>query len=932
MNESEDSSILADIQALDKALVLDIKAESQQEQDDCDNQSSFSADASPAAVDDEDNYLDANRDIDADQDSLDAYEINRRLIVGLTIAKEKLTALLQECDHKIKKLDVKIKVHTNGSSSRRCPISSIGIPYFKDKNNFSAPKNYDTKLKESRGELFLLSLKSPGRWSEKDRDTLLRAVHNQAIESVLLTNCNIDDDEEGNEELSERSRKPDKRKRNGQEMRTKFVLPKSLNELVGALGEKEFDWCKISVTDFDSKHSPEECRAMWNVYLHPQIRKSNWTGVEDKRLLRYAKQHRFQDWDTIAVRLQTNRSAYQCFIRYNTIKSVPSAGRTWSKAEDKHLVKVVNTLKIGDYIPWSQIASYLCHRTKQQIYTRWTYRKAPHLRKGRFTQAETETLLKAMNTYGRDFSKISNAIMPSRTPVQLSEHYYTLKKNQNGANVWTIDDDMKLIQLHKKYGNDWSRIQNTHFVHKTRTQVRHRFNALVRYIKKGISIECIPRQYPSSYNIKKNTPINNKLLLKYHDKNTLTLEKIPATITTTDIQLKLYETLSFPPSTKTTNSQDELYNLGQLACETKKLYNVLKLLDLNLDIPYNFLKYIHVSRKDKQLLISLKEYINERTNRIQNGEIVENLKLRMFGKSQSVGENSRFIPPVPFCGHTRKRKANNKMQQCIDCVINLNQNFIIDALTEFPKTPAIEPFISIEEKDQFDKFSQLLTNNCYDYEREIINLDELEYSSFFNKRDIKYCTQIEQSSNLQKATEHVKEDNRKMCTSNNGILPNRATLLGFKNLLLWKLLYEYQIKSGESSSFMEDSQKSEETVIIDSEESNEYKRAYKLLRTRLYQLFKFPIGLSNTMLEMCDPDTTVLETVDKTAKQTTKEVSRKRKYEDVNPVFLAESNKEAKVNILADSNCQQNTNTKTIDLPMVRSSKRISKKYKIIAK
>jgi len=877
MNEYDDSDVIEDIQALEEALVFDVKKQPVQ-QCDYNNRPSSSDCISSTETNNLNDYLNINRDIDIDQESLNAYDINTRLIAGLTIAKNKLSIILQECEQKIKQLDERIQESEDVSSLHKCPFNIIGMPYFKDKSNFFPPKNDDTKLKEARGELLLLSLKKPNRWSEKDRNILLRSIHNQAIESVLSTNFNNKIDDEDST----------KRKQNDINKKPKFVLPRSFNELVGSLGQREFDWYKISVTDFDNKHSPEECRAMWNVYLHPQIRKSEWTSIEDKKLLRYAKQYRFQDWDAITLKLRTNRSAYQCFIRYNTIKKVPATGRAWSKAEDEHLVTIVNSLKIGNYIPWSEIANYLWYRTKQQIYTRWMYRTAPHLKKGRFNSAETETLLKAIKKYGKNFTKISNTVMPNRTSVQLNEHYCMLMRNQNGENIWTINDDMTLIHLHKRYNNNWSKIAK-YFGNKTRTQVRQRFNSLVKYTEKGISIECIPRQQSTSYK-----DINNKLL-EYRDKNISTLEEIP-TIETTDIQLKLYETFYFPLSTKSNNSQYEFYDLGQLSCETKKLYNMLNLLNVNLDVPYNFLNYIHVDRREKQLLISLKKYIER--NKIQNDEIIENLRLRMFNSNQKVSENSHFIPPIPFCGHTRKRKAENKTPQSIDCIIDINQKFLFDIPTKFFENPDIELFISIEERNKFDKFSQALTNS-YDhsnYERQNINLHKLQNNSFFSKKDREYHIRME-SNNLRETIEHLDKDNKKIL--DNVILPNRATLLGLKNLFLWKLLYEYQIKSDESLSSIKKSDQ-----ITRSKQNNECRKAYKLLRTRLYQLFKFPISLSNTTLEICGPDTIFLS-------EEIGQISEKRKKNN-NPI---QQNKKA--NILVDSNFQENTSIKTVDLPII---------------
>jgi len=628
MSESDDSDILADIQALDEALALNTNKNSRRYVSSSQRSDNllYIEERISEDKDDYSDYLYANRHID---ESLNAYEINTRLITGLMIAKKKLTVLLEECEQKIKLLDEKMKSREESSLSCKLAVGSAGIPYFKDKHFFSAPKNYDTKLKEARGELCLLSLKKPSRWTRKDREILLNAIKYQAFESVL--------DGEINKEI-------DKSASDHQTKKIK-LLPRNDNEMVGALGEREFDWYKISVMDFDNRHSPVECRAMWNIYLHPDFRKSEWTNAEDKKLLKYAKEYKYQDWDAITQKLGTNRSGYQCFIRYNTIKKIPLAGRVWTRQEDKHLMKVMNAVKIGDYIPWSEVANHLRHRTKQQIYVRWNYRKNPHLRKGRFTYMETTTLLKAVQNYGKDFCKISSIVMPHRTSIQLQDRYHTVMANINNWNLWSLNDDMTLINLHLKYKNNWSKIA-TYFSDKTRTQVRHRYNALLKYTMKGVSIENIPRPPPSVY---KERGLTYKKSLSNGAKkirNKIALHEMQRIVSNSDIQLRLYETLCFPPSIKSNNSEEPC-DIEQLVRDTRKLYNTLHLLNANLDIPDDFLNYVQLNNREKQLLLSLKEHINVRNNRIQNNELIEKFRIRMFGYASEVNESDFFVPPLP---------------------------------------------------------------------------------------------------------------------------------------------------------------------------------------------------------------------------------------------------------------------------------------------
>lgn len=909
MSESDDSDILADIQALDEALALTAKKKSEQ----CvnnDQRSNVSSDIE----DSEDNndcleYLCKNQSID---ESLNAYEINTRLITGLTITKRKLIILLNECEEKIKLLDEKLMESKVGSSlNMKLAISNAGMPYFKNKDYFSSPKNYDTKLKGARGELFLPSLKNPSRWSGKDREMLLSAINNQAIESILCGEFNKEIDESTS---------------NNRLKKTKLVLPRNFNEMVGELGEREFDWHKISVMDFDNKHSPGECRAMWNVYLHPDIRKTEWTSIEDNKLLKCAREYKYQDWDAITRKLGTNRSAYQCFIRYNTIKKVPSAGCPWTKQEDRHLTKIINALSIGDYTPWAEFANHMRHRTKQQIYVRWMYRKAPHLRKGRFTSAETSTLMKAVQKYGKDFSKISNIVMPCRTSIQLQQRYHTVMANN--LNLWTVNDDMMLINLHAKYRNNWSKIA-TFFSDKSRTQVRHRYTALLKYTWKGVSIDNIPRPPPSIRNRKIliNKKSSSSSLSKIRNK---ILRQQPA-VNIFDIKLRLYETLCFSPSIKFNNSE-ELYDVEQLAHSTKTLYNTLKLLNANLEIPDDFLNYVQLSNRDKQVLASLKEHINTlKNNGMQNNELIETFRMQMFGYVSKVSESNFFIPPLPFDGYIKTKKIKNQKNTSIDYDLDVNEKFLVDMPSEFSVIPCILSFVNIDEQIQFYKLGQFLTNDYHNYAENIDLYKSLKCTLYFTKantsnevsseyNDLNSKISWEEQLN-QKENFDINEDDEKIKTNmNNIVLPNQPTLLGLKNLLLWKLLYDYLNESREQcESFESDSLQTTNSQSVQTESIE-----YQLLRTRLLQLFKFPISLSNTILQMPGPETIFSIKENQGCHMVVTTVPKKRKFENSKPM----QPKEDSSNDVTNDDAQLKSDVAKRKLPARNCKTR--KNYKII--
>ncbi|XP_014474934.1 PREDICTED: uncharacterized protein LOC106744559 isoform X2 [Dinoponera quadriceps] len=831
MSESDDSDILADIKALDDALMLEANDKTDDLWHDSHDDSSLSMNGESEDSQSENEYY-----IQSRTEFMNAYEVNKKLLKGLMMAKKKVSVLLQQCEEKLEELSEEIEAGKDGRTlNERARYSIVGMPYFKDKRGFQVPKNPDTRLKEARGELSVIHLRKPCRWSGKDRTTLLNGICDEVFQSLSIsgpsfagtdrasdrrnsspaeTTANKEPDESGNAADSSAERT--------------LEIPINFNEMVGPIGEREFDWMKIATQYFENKHSASECRSMWNVYLHPDIKKSDWTAREDKELLRRARECNYQDWNGIATKLDTKRSAYQCFIRFNTIHNLPVRGRNWSKLEDSHLQLVINRLQIGNYIPWAEVATYMDNRTKQQVYTRWMYRKAPHLAKGRFTYFETQTLLKAVNRYGTNFGKISRCVMPHRTSVQLNGHYHTILCNKR--NTWAYEDDVKLIKLYKKYRNDWVEIAKN-FSHKTRTQVRQRYRSLQRFVNRGYNIFSIPRPYRPTLLNSRNTGASSSASTSSNsvEPNANTSR---CNISSGTVRARLFENLNYPPTAASTSSQ-ELYDAKELARNAKELHDVLKLLDANLDISNHFFDYAHLSKKERQLFTSLKKYTDtrDRVSSDERDKIIEEFRCRMFGPETEV--TPHFVPPLPFNG----------------------EKFLIDVPADMVTPCNVNScLVSVEEEMQFHKLSQLLIDDSYG--RDINSYAPLKYNPSLTEVrtraslrlspdagiKVENCgTAAAQSYETRESTnaECANENDAEMDTSD-AIAPCHETLLGLKNLFYWKMLFEY-----ERNKFCPTSRNGAQQA-----KSPEHERAYQILKVRLMRLFKLPLALSRVMINV----------------------------------------------------------------------------------
>lgn len=261
---------------------------------------------------------------------------NKRIISFLLDLKKHITAALEKCEKKLTLVETNLRKHSNGDT--KALICNAGIPYFKDRDYFFPPNNEDETLKESYKELQLRNLPRVSPWTPRERNTLLKAIQEEAI-ADMLSSQKIERTEHGNVTLKV---PVDANRQEQQKRRIEKFPSRDLKEIIGPSRDREFDWFKISSVHFEDIHSPLDCRVMWNVFLYPDINKNCWTRPEDSKLKDIARKCKFQNWDKIAKRLNSDRTAYQCFIRYNTTKKLPKVRNcVWENEEDKRLLSQI---------------------------------------------------------------------------------------------------------------------------------------------------------------------------------------------------------------------------------------------------------------------------------------------------------------------------------------------------------------------------------------------------------------------------------------------------------------------------------------------------------------------------------------------------------------------------------------------------------------
>ncbi|KAF9972800.1 Myblike DNAbinding domain-containing protein [Actinomortierella ambigua] len=199
----------------------------------------------------------------------------------------------------------------------------------------------------------------------------------------------------------------------------------------------------------------------WNriAAQYPTINNSEWTKDEARNLSKIVDELHGRDWNEIARRLGTSRTAAQCF-KYHHIKGgqKPVSG-PWTEEEDRILTEAVATLGENS---WLQVADYLDGRTAPQCLQRWTKGVSPMIRRGKWTSDEDAALKKAVELIEVNgkikWSKVQEFVL-GRTDVQCRERYMNVLAPNISYGFWDEAETNKLLKLVERHGTSkWALI------------------------------------------------------------------------------------------------------------------------------------------------------------------------------------------------------------------------------------------------------------------------------------------------------------------------------------------------------------------------------------------------------------------------------------------------------------------------------------------
>uniref|UniRef100_A0A673M5C5 snRNA-activating protein complex subunit 4-like n=1 Tax=Sinocyclocheilus rhinocerous TaxID=307959 RepID=A0A673M5C5_9TELE len=391
-------------------------------------------------------------------------------LVYQEVLKEKLAELeklLNENQQQQKEIEAQISGPSTSSSSvpgippQKLFLGYFMKPYFKDKlTGLGPPANEETKARLSHGSRTIDELK---RWDGWQKILLTDAVAKDTMKRMLQPKLSKLDylsakmsraDDEGKEELKKQN----------------DLIEKEIAEISALrddqlLGNRhdDHDWEKISNIDFEGLRQAEDLKRFWQNYLHPSINKSVWKQDEIDELKRIVEEYNCCHWDKIAealgVRVEKFITAFMCFQTYQRYISKTFRRKEWTKEEDEILRKLVEKMKIGNFIPYIQMSYFMEGRDGSQLAYRWTSVLDPSIKKGPWSKEEDQLLRNAVAKYGtKEWGKIRLEV-PGRTDGACRDRYLDCLQQNVKKGPWSKEEVELLKEKVAKFGvGKWTKI------------------------------------------------------------------------------------------------------------------------------------------------------------------------------------------------------------------------------------------------------------------------------------------------------------------------------------------------------------------------------------------------------------------------------------------------------------------------------------------
>ncbi|PPQ77700.1 hypothetical protein CVT25_011135 [Psilocybe cyanescens] len=182
--------------------------------------------------------------------------------------------------------------------------------------------------------------------------------------------------------------------------------------------KKPVDWVKVAET-LQTSRTPIDCMRHG---LPPH--RHNWTPEADQKLIKAVQTCGIDNWQLVARNVSEYATAGQCQGRWQKTLNPALRRGTWTEEEDELLRKAV----AGYGKLWTQVSTVIPGRTNDQCRERWTEHVNLSSAKITWSEAEDKNLIELVEELGKQWKSISLRIGGNKTGQNCRMRYDKLKR------------------------------------------------------------------------------------------------------------------------------------------------------------------------------------------------------------------------------------------------------------------------------------------------------------------------------------------------------------------------------------------------------------------------------------------------------------------------------------------------------------------------
>uniref|UniRef100_A0A8R1HYX3 snRNA-activating protein complex subunit 4 n=1 Tax=Caenorhabditis japonica TaxID=281687 RepID=A0A8R1HYX3_CAEJA len=368
-------------------------------------------------------------------------------------------------------------------TKRKVPVHLYMPPYFKDENGMCPPMSAEAREKQEL-KWFDPLMKEEKKWTPSEIKTLREAVKEAMIAQQMQPLCSRRDIVVSKLKNQDATTSSWERRQWTMELedlmrKIAYIKSKSIEEVLTVSADYSVvPWNEIANVDFKGTRTEWAVKSKWMNELNPKWNKSAWSPEEIEQLRTLRESPQFTSWPMLALKLNTNRTAYQCMEKYKT--EVAQHSREWTQEEDTKLIALTKLTAINGHIQWDKVAQFMPGRTRQQVRTRFSHTLDSKVKHGRWTDQEDMLLMCAVSRHGaKDWAKVAQAVQ-NRNDSQCRERWMNvLNRSANVSERFTLAEDEQLLYAVKVFGKgNWAKCQSL-LPKKTARQLRRRYVQLI---------------------------------------------------------------------------------------------------------------------------------------------------------------------------------------------------------------------------------------------------------------------------------------------------------------------------------------------------------------------------------------------------------------------------------------------------------------------